>query len=56
MSNGAIVGGVELAKLILQLYFAYMEQQNKTAEESEALYQSEGEKFKENRPESLPDL
>lgn len=44
-----------IAGLILQAYFAYMEQQGKTAEELEALYQEEKAKFYANKPELLPD-
>ena len=52
----AIVAGVELAKLALQLYFRAMEMAGKSAEEMEALYQSERTYFVANQPSTLPDM
>ena len=47
---------VELAKLALMIFFMVMQQANQTPEEQEAFYQAEKAKFKENKPEDLPDL
>lgn len=47
--------GLAIATLIIQLYFAYMEQQGKTEAELEALYQQEKASFYANKPETLPD-
>ena len=47
--------GLMVAQLILQAYFAYMEQQGKTEAELEALYQTEKTSFYANKPENLAD-
>lgn len=52
----AVVAGIELAKLALQLYFRAMEMAGKTAEEIEILYQSERAYFMVNTPATLPDM
>jgi len=52
----AVVAGIELAKLALQLYFRAMEMAGKTDEEMEILYQNERAYFVENQPSTLPDM
>ena len=52
----AIVAGIELAKLALQLYFRAMEMAGKTAEEMEILYQNERAYFVEHHPSTLPNM
>ncbi len=55
MAIDPATAGLNVATLLLQAYFAYMEQQGKSVEELEALYQDEKKAFYENKPENLPD-
>ncbi len=50
----AAAGGIAIAQLLLQAYFAYEEQQGKTQAEMDALYQQERTSFYANKPEDLP--
>lgn len=56
MPNGAILVGVELAKLALQIYFRSLEMAGKTPEEMEVIFQAEKMYFLEHPPSSLPDV
>lgn len=47
---------LELAKLGLQLYFAYLRQSGLSPEEASALLNSERERFEKNIGEPLPDV
>ena len=51
-----VSGAVELAKLGLQLWFAQAKLAGLTAEEIEALLNSERERFKRNIATPLPDI
>jgi len=53
---GAELVLVELAKLGLQAWFLYVEQQGLTAEEEKALVQKERERFLKNRATPLPEV
>lgn len=50
----AVAEGLVIAQLLLQAYFSYMEQQGKTAEELDKLYNDERTSFYANKPEDLP--
>lgn len=52
----AVVAGIELAKMALQIYFRAMEMAGKSSEEMEILYQSERAYFVEHQPSTLPDM
>jgi hypothetical protein len=50
-----VQAGIAVATLLLQAYFAYVEQQGKTKEEAEKLYQEISALFYANKPADLPD-
>ena len=52
----AIAGGVELAKLALQIYFLAMNQAGKTQQEMDEFYAMQSDYFITHRPETLPDV
>lgn len=56
MAIDPATAGLNVATLLLQAYFAYMEQQGKSAEELDGLYETEKKAFYENKPENLPDV
>lgn len=47
---------IESAKLALQLYFAGMRMAGKTAEQIDAMYNSQYQQFVQNDPDKLEDL
>lgn len=52
----AIAGGVEVAKLALQIYFLSLQTAGKTAEEMHAIYMEQQEYFIKNQPSTLVDV
>jgi hypothetical protein len=52
----AIAGGVELAKLALQIYFMSMQTAGKTQAEMLELYKTQEAYFIANPPQTLPDV
>jgi hypothetical protein len=46
---------LEIAKSVIMIYFSVMEQMGKTQEEMDEFFKAQYARFKQNRPENLPD-
>jgi|GEM_PF-3254738 len=56
MSNLPILAGIELVKLLLLLAFQEAQRANMTQAEIDEAFQIALAKFKENRPNKIPDV